>query len=279
MARSIERSERAASRVAAALLVGLLVALPVDSQIPDKFTNLKVFPKEITQVELVQEMRGFAGALGVRCNHCHATKPDVDPTSDELEDLDFPSDAREAKVRAREMITMVRAINTDYLAKLTGGAMIQVRCATCHRGLTEPELMDDRMERVLAEDGIEAALADYKELRGEYLESGSYDFGQRPLNKLGEKLLRAGKAADAKAFLALNAEYHPDADWTLTLLGEAQLATGEKDAARATFQKVLELDPESFQAKKRLAELAPAPPEPPPPPSTPAPPPPKPPGA
>ncbi len=243
-----------------ALAAALGFPLASGAQIPDKFTNLKVFPRDVSQVELVQAMRGYASALGVRCTHCHVTKAGVEPGSDDLADLDFASDAREAKVRAREMITMVRAINNDYLGKLTGGATIKVRCATCHRGLTEPELLDDRVARILETDGIAAAIADYRELRAEYLESGAYDFGQKPLNALGERLIRARKAAEAKPLLALNAEFHPDADWTLTLLAEAQLATGEKEAARATFQKVLELDPESDLAKKRLAEIGPEPP-------------------
>ena len=250
---------RGALRIALATALGLALARGSGAQIPDKFTNLKVFPPEVLQVELVQAMRGYASALGVRCTHCHATKPNVDPRSDALADLDFASDTKQAKVRAREMITMVRAINTDHLAKLAGGTTIRVRCATCHRGLAQPELLDDRMARILEKDGVAAAIADYRELRAKYLESGAYDFGQKPLNALGERLIRAKKPTDAKPLLALNAEFHPEADWTLTLLGEAQLATGEKEVARTTFQKVLELDPASEQAKKRLAELGPAP--------------------
>lgn len=238
------------------------VGTGLQAQIPEKFTNLQVLPKEIARGELVQLMRGYASALGVRCVHCHATKPDVDPRSDDLADVDFASDAREAKVRAREMIAMVRAINVEHLAGLSGGSTVSVRCATCHRGLTTPELLDDRMARLVADDGVEAAIADYRELRSEYRESGAYDFGQKPLNALGERLLRAGKSTEAEALLTLNAEFHPDADWTLTLLGEAQLKNGRRDAARATFQKVLELDPESEQAKTRLAELTPEPPTP-----------------
>ena len=45
-----------------------LVAVPVTAQVPDEFTNLKIFPKEIGKRELVSAMRQFAGALGVRCN-------------------------------------------------------------------------------------------------------------------------------------------------------------------------------------------------------------------
>ncbi len=36
------------------------------AQIPDKFTNLKVLPKDISKGELVGIMRAFSGALGVR---------------------------------------------------------------------------------------------------------------------------------------------------------------------------------------------------------------------
>ena len=256
------RSSLSSLLALAALALGIVAPRAGSAQIPDEFMNLKVLPEEISKADLVQTMRGYASALGVRCTHCHATKEGADPASDDLKDLDFVSDARESKVKAREMIKMMRAINSDYLAKLPGGgAKIEVRCATCHRGLIEPELMVDRMARIVEEDGVEAALADYRELRAEYLESGAYDFGQKPLNALGERLLRGGKAAEAKPLLAFNAEYHPDADWTLTLLGEAQIATGEKDAARATFKKVLELDPESEQAKKRLAELSAPPPD------------------
>jgi thioredoxin reductase len=50
---------------------GAFVGAPVPGQIPDKFTNLKVLPKDISKQELQSTMRGFAFALGVRCEHCH----------------------------------------------------------------------------------------------------------------------------------------------------------------------------------------------------------------
>lgn len=264
--------------VAAAALAGALaLGASAQAQIPDRFTNLEVLPKEISKADLVSTMKSFTRALGVRCEHCHATKPGVDPAAADLEDLDFASDAREAKQRAREMVRMVRSINDDHLAKLTGGAMIRVQCVTCHRGVVEPETIDDRMARLLDEESAEAAIADYRELRAEYLESGVYNFDERPLNALAEKLLAAGKADDALAFLTLNVELHPDSARAHLFRGEAHLARGERDAARAAFERSLELEPENPLARKRLAELAadapaPAPPESPP--ASPAPPPP-----
>jgi tetratricopeptide (TPR) repeat protein len=202
----------------------------------------------------------------VRCEHCHATKPGVDPTSGELEDLDFASDAREAKVKAREMVKMVRAINTDYLAKMPGGAMIEVQCVTCHRGVAEPETIEARVERMVGDDGLDAALADYRELRAEYLQSGSYHLDEGPLRLGAERLLRSGEAKEAKAVLELNLEFHADAARSHALLGDAHLALDDRAAARAAYARSLELEPGNPQVKKRLEELAPEPSAPPPPP-------------
>lgn len=40
-------------------------------KVPDKFTNLKVLPKDIGKDDLVTTMRMFARSLGLRCNPCH----------------------------------------------------------------------------------------------------------------------------------------------------------------------------------------------------------------
>jgi len=56
------------------LPAALLVCSGANGQNPDKFTNLKVLPKDISKQELQTTMRGFAFALGVRCEHCHVEK-------------------------------------------------------------------------------------------------------------------------------------------------------------------------------------------------------------
>ena len=52
----------------------VLAAAPARAagQIPEKFENLQYFPKDIPRDSLVQTMRGFSFALGVRCHYCHA---------------------------------------------------------------------------------------------------------------------------------------------------------------------------------------------------------------
>ena len=65
----ISRSLAVATAIAA-----LALPAPVSSlaaQAPEKFENLQVLPKDIARDSLLQIMRGFAFALGVRCEHCH----------------------------------------------------------------------------------------------------------------------------------------------------------------------------------------------------------------
>lgn len=98
-----------------------------------EFHNLKLFPQNITHDELIANMRGFAKALGTRCDHCHAANP---PGS--AEQFDFASDAKPEKNTAREMMRMVHTVNADYLSKVDPHGQA-VACNTCHRGHTVPD--------------------------------------------------------------------------------------------------------------------------------------------
>jgi cytochrome c5 len=98
-----------------------------------EFHNLQIFPQNITHDELIANMRGFARALGTRCDHCHAANP---PGS--KEQFDFASDAKPEKSVARTMLRMVHTANNDYLAKVNPHGQM-VSCLTCHRGHTVPD--------------------------------------------------------------------------------------------------------------------------------------------
>src|ERR1700746_2837753 len=88
-------------------------AMPTAAQFPEKFSNLKVLPKDISRAELQSTMRGFAFALGVRCEHCHTEKAGGGKF-----EMDFAADDKEAKKTARVMLEMVAAINRDYISKV-----------------------------------------------------------------------------------------------------------------------------------------------------------------
>ena len=121
--------------VAVVLVAG--AADDASAQIPDEYTNLQVLPKEIKKGELVGIMRGVAGALGVRCNHCH-----VGP--DNLQGMDFATDEKPTKKTARLMMRMVHDINKKYLEgrETDRPAVVEVKCATCHHGVDVPRAIE-----------------------------------------------------------------------------------------------------------------------------------------
>jgi Photosynthetic reaction centre cytochrome C subunit len=98
------------------------------------FHNLRVLPPTITHDELIATMRGYARALGTRCNHCHVANP---PGS--AEEFDFPNDSKPEKRTARTMILMTRNINANYISKVNEHGQTAT-CLTCHRGHTVPQL-------------------------------------------------------------------------------------------------------------------------------------------
>lgn len=107
----------------------------VQQELPEKFTNLQVLPKDIPQRPLIDLMRSFALGLGVRCEHCHVGE------GNDLSKFDFASDARATKATARRMLRMMITINDDLLAGVgepPPPGSRKVTCFTCHRGATKP---------------------------------------------------------------------------------------------------------------------------------------------
>ncbi len=126
--------------------------------VPPDPVNLKVLPKNISKDDLVRTMRGFTAGLGVRCAFCHKGEE-----GQPLDTYDFMSDAKPQKETARKMLTMVMAINSDYLKGVTverdetaeaegkeaaegheagekaeAPEQARVTCYTCHRGQAHP---------------------------------------------------------------------------------------------------------------------------------------------
>lgn len=220
------------------------------AQIPDEFTNLKVLPKDMPKRELVNVMRGFAGDLGVRCNHCH-------PGPDNLEGMDFATDEKAAKKTARAMMRMVSAVNGEHLAKIDTGreARVEVACQTCHRGLAVPLPIEELVSRKIENDGLAAALESYRELRLEHYGSAAYDFSPAPLNALAERMARSQQLDEALALMETNVGFHPEDPYARMLLGGVHQGRGEKESAIAAFKKAIELDPDNPWAKRQLAAL------------------------
>jgi len=116
--------------------LALVAVTGVRAQVPQKFTNLQVLPKDIPPAELVATMKSFAQGLGVRCEHCHVGE------GNDLSKFDFAADTKPTKATARKMIRMATALNTEVAtimppaADASGAA--RVTCFTCHRGAPKP---------------------------------------------------------------------------------------------------------------------------------------------
>jgi len=121
--------------VACCVLVATIsvVARRASGQLPQKFTNLQVLPKDIAPKALVDVMRSFALDLGTRCEHCHVG------AGNDLSTFDFASDVKPEKATARKMMTMLTAIHVQYLNAVGDPARLpKVTCYTCHRGALTP---------------------------------------------------------------------------------------------------------------------------------------------
>ncbi|MBI2682213.1 MAG: c-type cytochrome [Acidobacteriales bacterium] len=113
----------------------IILALSSPAQMPEKFTNLQVLPKDIKRAQLIDKMKSFAMGLGVRCPFCH-----VGEEGKPLSTFDFATDDKPNKAIARKMLAMVMEINTKHLPNAGLDEPIEISCYTCHRGSKEPAL-------------------------------------------------------------------------------------------------------------------------------------------
>lgn len=228
----------------------LLARVPAHAQIPATFTNLQVLPKDISRAELVTTMRDIAGALGARCTTCH-----VGP--DNLVGMDFATDERPSKQVARAMMRMVQAINGNFIAALPAAAdRQQVTCITCHRrSLKPPPQLTAILQQTIAVNGTAAAVAQYRKLRSEMLDSGVYDFRESTLNIVATSLRDRKDFAAALEILRLNAEVFPRSAAVQFNLGATAAQAGDTVAARAYYRRALELEPGHAGAIQGLAAL------------------------
>lgn len=99
----------------------------------------------------------------------------------------------------------------------------------------------NKIETIIKEEGIHAALLRYRELR--LSTPQEYDFSIEELNKLGQKLFRQKKREEAVRILELNEEMYPDTPKILNLLAQMYFFTGRRQQSKACFTRFLELEP------------------------------------
>jgi hypothetical protein len=221
------------------------------AQIPDKFTNLQVLPKDIARDSLVQIMRGFSLQLGVRCQYCHVGGDGVS-----FAGVEFPRDDDPDKRKARFMLRMVDSLNRFVLPRIPdlGRAPLRIECKTCHRGAARPFLLTQRLEQVRDSLGVDSAVALYRELRKNAGMAGRYDFGEWEVNLWAERLGRSGKADDAIAIYQLNLEFFPESASIMSALGQIY---EPKDRVKALefYKRAQVLQPRNPDLQKRIEAL------------------------
>lgn len=217
----------------------LLLGAPATAQIPDTFENLQVLDKNIEKRALIDTMRGMAGALGVRCNHCHVGE---DPNS--LQGYDWASDDKRSKRVAREMLKMVRVLNDEYLAPIVeeGTEPVRVSCVTCHRGQMRPRLIEDVLRQARDEGGVDSLMSRYTALRDRYYGRHTFDFSEAVLADMAQEEARQGDLEGAVRLASMNLEFYPEHSVSWILLGQARAQQGDKDAAVESLQKALQFE-------------------------------------
>ena len=107
--------------------------------------------------------------------------------------------------------------------------------------------------QTLEDEGVEAALAKYHELKE--TSGDDYDFGPRQLMVVARGLIIKERYADAARFLELDAELFPEDDFVVAYFGYASLLEalsaedGDTTRAEGSLQKALEINPDSGLAK------------------------------
>ena len=220
---------------------------------PPATKNLKALPVDIPVRTLIDTMAGFTRALGVRCTYCHLGRE-----GDDLATYDFISDEKPEKVKAREMLRMVSAINGEHLTKLVSRRepRITVTCATCHHGVAQPRPLQQVLLAAYDAAGSDSLESAYKALRQRYYGAAAYDFGEVPLVDVGNAIRARGKLADAVRTYVLNTQVTPNSGFAFRSAAGGQLAAGDTAAAVASLQKALTINPNDSQAKGLLDRVS-----------------------
>ena len=219
---------------------------------PDSLRNIKVLPATMTPRDVIGVMRGFAGALGVRCQYCH-----VGQEGQDLSTFNFASDDKAQKNTARIMIQMVQAINAQHLSQIQQrqNPPVEVQCMTCHRGVPIPRPLGDIISQTASTAGLDSAVKTYRNLRERYYGRSSYDFGEFTLIQATQGLQRDRKFDEAMGLLRLNAEFFPQSSQTQTGMGEVFLARGDTANAVSSYRAALQINQNDGGARQRLRQL------------------------
>ncbi len=204
--------------------------------------NLQVMPKDTSREQLLATMQAFTQALGVNCNYCHVQ----DRAADDLR----------TKQAARQMMILARDINQKLPQAVNKSAdqATRVSCTTCHRGVPIPKALSDVLLDTDKEKGVDAAIAQYWDLRKQFYGRAAYDFGDLSLITVAQRLT-GDKPDEALKFLEINAQFFPGSSRTFQAMSAAHLKKNDKAEAIKDLEKAAALDPQNPGLKRQLDQL------------------------
>jgi Photosynthetic reaction centre cytochrome C subunit len=204
--------------------------------------NLQVLPKDTPRDQVLQTMQAFTQALGVQCTYCHVQ--------------DRASDEMRTKVVARQMMTFARELNQQLPQVVSKPAdqATRIGCATCHRGVPIPRQLSDILADTEKEKGVDAAIAQYWDLRKQFYGRAAYDFGEISLLTAAQRLTNDTPDAALK-FLEINTQFFPGSSRTFQAMSQAHLKKNDKDQAIKDLERAAALDPQNTGLKRQLDQL------------------------
>jgi dienelactone hydrolase/predicted negative regulator of RcsB-dependent stress response len=104
----------------------------------------------------------------------------------------------------------------------------------------------------LGQQGFDHAAEIYAAMKKEKPE---FKLDENAMNDWSDRLLGEDHLAEAMALTKLNIQNYPDSSSAYTELGEIYAKSGDKQQARANFNKALEKDANNSEAKEKLKEL------------------------
>jgi tetratricopeptide (TPR) repeat protein len=189
--------------------------------------------------DLSATMQTIAAALGVGCGHCHAAERGS-------------GQPEPKKDIARAMMAMTRDINSKIQAASPGATTVE--CVTCHRGVAIPRQLSAIVSQTMKDKGVDAAMAQYRELRKQYYGGQAYDFGEGTLLAIAQRISNS-KPDDAIALLQLNLEFNPRSAGTYAAIAFAYTRKLDDDSAIVNLEKALEIEPENGIVRGQLEQL------------------------
>ena len=193
--------------------------------------------------DLMAVMQSYTVALGVTCDYCHSA-PRGSGQKEPHKDI-----ARAMQVLTREANAKVAAA-TGKEEQLT----TRVECITCHRWVPIPKQLGTILIETLLREGVQPALAQYKDLHERFYGRASYDFGEDTLINVARRIVEV-RPADSITILNAHLEQFPKSAKGYEALAYAYTRRSQDAEAIVNLEKALELDPTNVTARGRLEQL------------------------